>query len=404
MKRAKVFGLLVLVVTLSACTGSTVNNNNNSVLTVQGGLSALSNHDYLGAMNIFCPISDQDVTNSQAAFGCALTKAIDVWASADAVALINTTGETPVDISTAIFSPTGFFALSTPNSFGTYAKQASVSLALPAAGYVFTSSNAPVGLNFLKKTLKQMIQQAITSPTAQQHYVNLSKPFEYIVAKLDIAKNDPNFTFVIPAAFFYTSSDVNIARYDVYAFSSGARSMLLGIKLLGKYNVNYDINYFADPNTGAINYSNLVDCLNGVPATCTTFGSLKSGVLNLQDLTPILDGLLSDGETFVSGMISSGPSTLFTSMYNTHSITYWNNTLTLYQQLKSSLDNGGMTTLTTIGTLIGTTRTVSVDLKAFMTTPFVVSPNYDPFVYSGSSIHFVPNFFNDYFAGSMSVI
>lgn len=346
--------LMIVLTVLTGCGGGTTEKVQD--VSVQLGIDQLADNDYQSAKTIFCTLYEEVPTNSQAAFGCAMTSYIALGESDPIKAILAGAGESPVNMSNDIMADNKLFDIMMSEYYGAGTVDVTDFSYLPVVSFI--SEHYWNKAKIVPHLIYKFVQNSYTLQTLQTDLMTYANSLESIHNMLEVVKGDSSFSFSIPSEFFFTNDDITILPADILIFDLAVQGQRFVLALQNKYKADYDISKLNETETD-YNIEELVNSLNG--AYGTIFGTLKDSSADWSDIKPLFEEILSDAKTAVTAIRASGATNLFADIVADYSSEF-DKTETLLNEIETSL-NDGMTPLTI------SDGQVSVNIKKLFTNP-----------------------------------
>lgn len=389
--------------TLVTFSGTTSSSGDAEAEEISGstssGFDALAERDFTTAISEYCAVFDADTTDTEAAFGCFISRQLALPESSEADTILAAFSEDEIDVATDLFEDV-FDTMGTPS---TIAKSFSYSEFdhLPfndifTGGFGFVGSSA--------RLLDALIETGTTEAELKEEILALRDDYEEFEDMLDVVVADGSFTFTLPGELFGKSTDIEITHNDVQLFTGYVKGVVVSLNILEAYDVGVVIEDIVASSGTDIDQEILTadlngtgETVNGVTVDTTPFLTLDNESLVTGSRDLLLESLtyLSSSLTaIVSGQTSESVEELFGSnAANNNNI---EDALALVDELMESLEDGTLVQLTAVER-----RTVSVNLDAFFDNPPSASDvtDSDPFVFENDEVQIVESYFNDLLDG-----
>lgn len=269
-----------------ACSGGGGGAPEASVVLMDSALKASSIDDIESTQ---CAAYSGNPKNSSAAFGCAMAKGIKLLDGASSKSTAKSAKSTPAidtavkisankaiaDLLTAIGEPVlnvkkDVLDAANPNSL------CSVMAQTPTPAYCGNFPKIPFNSwcgstggstkEHLRKALLNLKTNGVSAQQVQDNLFALAEPLQELVTIMEVAKNDPKASFVVPQGFCQLKKDVTLKPADVKAFYSIFAGLKVAINLQHAYTIGLDPAQLVDSKAdGAIliNQTGFVNDANG---------------------------------------------------------------------------------------------------------------------------------------------
>lgn len=252
-------------------------------VSVADGLEAMKNASYLQAQQQFCDVLKGDTTNSEAAFGCALTQYISILEAPQIQDILAGMDEEKIDIQKDIFDDGGYLSIVMPsiedkdsNTCNDYGQFPMIPFTQRWNSIEQNRGQRRYVGHFRTSLLSSLNQNDFGLSDLQDNLFNLSDLYETILGNILTAEKNSNFSFTIPGSFFHSQRDQEIRGADLALFEMVVRGQILAEAIASQYNpATFDADRLLDAN-GEFDLQAFAGQLNG--SLGTPFGSLKPGV------------------------------------------------------------------------------------------------------------------------------
>lgn len=401
---SKAFKVLFLALTyalVAACSGATSSSGGGTGVTgsLDSGFEALTDRDLATAASEYCAVFDADMTDTEAAFGCFISRQLSLPESSEADTILAAFSEDPIDVETDILEDVFDVMAASSSGAGTFSYTEFDHLPfndILTGGFSFVGTAA--------RLLDALITTGTTEAELKTEILALRDDYEEFEDMLDVVVADGSFAFNLPSELFNSSADIEITHNDAQLLIGYVKGVLVNLNILEAYDVGVVIEDIVESSGTDIDQEILTadlngtgETVNGVTVDTTPFLTLDNEALvtGSRDLLAESLAYLSSGLTAIVGGETSGAiEELFGD--NAANNSGIEDSLALIDDLAESLENSTLVQLTAIER-----RAISINLDAFFDNPPSAGDvtDSDPFVFENGEVRIVESYFNDLLDG-----